>query len=231
MSANNCNYPFFAKYLDDATFLEAIEHAKSCSHCSRILLNTEAYLVQPQNMLKNHEDENYILEKNLKDAALAINMELSQKEYTPQKLPSYLAELHSTSALDTIIVSIKNGIRLITRHLENLSFPAGNELSVATRSSVSENAVVFERNIPNCGLTAFQMIRSGEREVDLQLQLPADSNISKLYLKKGERLLKASPISGNHAAFTRLTPDTYRIEFQSTSSSLPGYTDISIVNE
>jgi hypothetical protein len=161
--------------------------------------------------------------------------------------PAYLKQLvmnriYATAPAEdesTIVIRLKDGLRLIAGHISDLYNLSNSDEMVAVRSSgdtaVTANspatgALQFMTTEPKQGDLFYQVVKDGNETVMLTVKLQNYRPRPKfINLRRQGRLLQSIPLRDDFAWFSQLSVGKYEIELQNAGSTAGKRIDIHIV--
>lgn len=137
----------------------------------------------------------------------------------------------------TIVIRLKDGLRLIAGHISALYNLTNSDDMVAVRStgeaaavSGATGALQFMTSEPNQGDLFYQVVKDGNETVMLTVKLQNYRPRPKfINLRRQGRLLQSIPLRDDFAWFSQLAVGKYEIELQNTGNMSGKRIDIHIV--
>lgn len=161
------------------------------------------------------------------------------------KTPDYLKdivmkriyrEIPAGAESNSIVIKIKEGLQLITGHLQNVFLLPIHGEAVAVRSSLvtdstTDNGVLqFFSNEPESGQLIYQVVQDSSETVMLTVKLQNYRPRPKfINIRKSGRLMQSFPMLEDFAYFSQLTSGDYQIELKNDAGVITRQVEIQIV--
>lgn len=161
------------------------------------------------------------------------------------KTPEYLKEIvmkriyreiPAKSGENSIVIRIKEGLQLISGHLENVFLLPVHGEAVAVRSSLLTDSTAdhgvlqFFSQEPDIGQLIYQVVQDSSETVMLTVKLQNYRPRPKfINIRKSGRLMQSFPMLEDFAYFSQLTTGDYQIELKNDAGVITRQVEIQIV--
>lgn len=231
LATNRQEKAFFSAEINSDSMLECIDRYQEAVSMGRV----ESFYQSDKEFLKIRKDEKAFLAFQQLVQSLDITVPLRPTpEYLKVIVANKLAQEKEKTDSTSIVILMKNGVRLLTGALENVIMSDGS-IPVATRSTLAPEktdtgALEFMFGENEVGNVHYQVVQDGPETVMLTVRLENFPALPKFVnLKKFNRTLHSFSMKGNSAYFGQLYAGYYSIELKDYASRVIRRMDIQVV--
>lgn len=157
-------------------------------------------------------------------------------EYLKKIVANTLEHDEKTKRDSSIIISLKNGLRLLNATAESLFLLPGTEEAVPVRSgsaAASSGMLQFySEESEQKNRVLYQVVRDSASTVMLTLKLDGfETRPRMLILRKNERLIQSQPLQDDFVYFSHLEPGEYHVEVKDAQNNILRKVSLSLVDE